>query len=185
LCFIGACREGPFTRLQLRDHLATEHIHDYSIQPHFGDYIAAMPFLGARGNDLGTRHLYTLFHVVERRREGKDACPVRNVGCDFRLSFDEPIMECHIEVHDLGDRIACDEYIQSTCHAYRYSRGRATCPICTKTVWTTSDFLEHLRSDHSKEERLESASEFCRALASVPSFRRTYTFNTIIEEMGF
>ena len=185
MCFIGTCREGPFSQLQLRDHLATEHVHDYSIQPHFGDYIAAMPFLGARVNNLGTRHLYTLFHVVERRREGKDTCPVRNVGCDFRLSFDDPIMECHIEAHDLTDRIASDENIQSRCHAYRYSRGRATCPVCMKIVWTSGDLFEHLRSGHSKEERLKFAKEFCRALASVSSFRRTYTFDAMIEEMGF
>jgi hypothetical protein len=93
-------------------------------------------------------------------------------------------MECHIEVHDLKDRIASDKQIQATCHAYSYSRGRATCPICMKTLWTTFELLEHLRSDHSKEQRVESAFEFCRALASVPSFRRTYMFKTMIEEMG-
>ena len=196
LCIIETCRTGPLTRAQLVEHLGMQHLSDYSRQPQVGDYIAALPFLSTKidffnqrrpdTDIIGKNHEYSLFHVFEKRSEGKDACPIR--GCDFRLSLDQPVMEYHIDNHDLMDRMKSHKDIERVCPKYDYLWSRFICPMCQEEVsagWQYFHALPpHFDTRHSKEERLASPNmlEFCRVAAAVPDASTCLYFGEIIHE---
>lgn len=181
---------GPLTRQQLLEHLGMQHLSDYFNQPQFGDYIAALPFLGkkiiGKLHNIDCQHEYSLFHILEKQKKGKDACPIRE--CDFRLSFDEPIMEYHIDGHDLMDRIKSHKDIRRVYPNYRYSWGPLTCPMCGKKIsghYISGYILyRHFRHDHSREERLRSAGilEFCQAISTVRELMDYSYFGEIIRD---
>jgi len=171
---------GPLTRQQLLEHLGMRHCSDYSDQPQLEDYMAALPFLMVDSPYSGDK--YSLFHVYEKRKEGRDACPIQ--GCDFRLSFGQPAMECHISGHDLLDRMKSHKGIQQLLPEYNYLRGLIICPMCQNEVCGCCDSysrgFEHFNVDHSREERLSSAGmlELCQAVAAAGAFpfSRLYTY---------
>lgn len=190
LCIIQTCRDGPLTHRQLREHLVTLHIHDYSDAPHFGDCIAALPFLGVKLSDIyipiDRHHEYSLFHIFQKQKEGRDACPIR--GCDFRLSINQPVMEFHLDDHDMIDRLKSHKAIEQLCPNYGYNRGVLVCPMCQK-LFCRRDMgyrsaIVHFQCCHSKEARLASPSmlEFCRAVAAVPKARANLAFEEMIRE---
>jgi hypothetical protein len=179
LCLVETCRTGPLNRLQLRGHLESCHLYDHSTQPHFIDYIAAMPFLGV---NLVTMQAYSFAaesNITKQRLVGKDVCPLENYGCGFRLSQTEPFMEAHLEKHTSEDFLrVCDE-IGSVKPRWNFDSSQIYCPMCSHRMSddTLHEFLHHLLMDHSEEERARAASGSCE----LKSQMHTFGFRTLKE----
>lgn len=161
LCLIETCRIGPLTRLQLKDHLENRHLHDFSTQSHFGDYIAALPSLGIKLHDLQTRSSAALNIVLKQRSRGKDICPLENLGCRFRLSQNEPFMEDHLKKHDLKDLFEAHDEVGSIHPMWDLDRIQLICPICHQDASRNgvARLLHHVLIDHYKQQRLRAASQ--------------------------
>lgn len=99
LCLVEKCRTGPLTDRQLMDYLANQHFEDRFGEPHFDALMDSSPFLRTR-NLCGT---YVIFHVAERQRLGSDVCPLRSLGCNFRLSFEKPYIRSYVDDHEIRD----------------------------------------------------------------------------------
>lgn len=183
LCIIETCRMGPLTRRQLQEHLAMRHHSDYSDQPQLGDYMMALRFLGTKFSVTER----SLFHFYEKRKEGKDACPIR--GCDFRLSLDHPAMEDHLDSHDLIARLQSHQDLEQLCPKYDFSGGLVICPICQKDVHNFISggyrLYRHIVDEHSAERESASMQQFCQFLASVPGLKgKVYYLGEIVRRFG-
>jgi hypothetical protein len=159
---------GPFTLLLLAEHLSTYHLDDHPETNHFYDTmkIISPEILGGR----------VLFYVGRKQQEGKDVCPLKSLGCGFRLSVRHLVRHSvlrtmcdHVDTHELIDRVRCIERIRSYGLIFPFLRGLVTCPICS--VWQQKhgqsfiEFLEHIEWSHSRIDRHRHAETLFRVFA--------------------
>lgn len=160
LCVIEACRQGPFTRAELVEHLQVQHCLRTAkkVEPHLDESLRCLGLRLSCPTNMSP--------IIGDWR----ACPLWVHGCRFRT---EDVsgnrywywkLQYHISKHELLELSKGYEIIVATGYSYWMHRGPVTCPIC-KTLFDDypvgSNLTKHL-DEHSMEERIMFAPDIAQ-----------------------
>jgi len=151
LCVLECCRQGPFTRAELVEHLNTRHSLKESEQLNLQDSL----------NALGLPGQFRQGGLI--LPENGNACPLKFLGCEYShppSSSAQKKTERHLEQHELLER--SKGYEKIVAHIGLWSpNGIATCPICRQAKSYLFGIIVHVDS-HTRKERGEHAVEIAQ-----------------------
>jgi hypothetical protein len=184
MCPVDGCSFGPGNRTQLEQHLISQPHPSYAEQPHLMDVMRTLQIR----NDCTS-----LMFVFNRRFEGKDACPLRIVGCTFRLSAEEPDMTNHVITHDLVERLTYYKEIKGDLGRRDFlTGGPSSCPLCKANItsypsWPLEKSLfNHLVDGHTRRELMIHSLELWKMLYPLYSdapHRIPLSFRRVLEQI--
>lgn len=156
LCFFKDCRDGPFTRAELKDHLNQQQRRQSHREPYLEIILKALVAFGWHQTPIG----YGNYHI-----DDSDACPLSFWGCAYRALDSPNTWRAHLEKHDLIDRSR--GYLATRRHksSIWIERGEVMCSICDWTRKTSIEpFLDHLQT-HSELEKFARMTTLSETLS--------------------